>query len=250
MSSWVHGVHKVIKAVFFDAFHTLVYLDSFFERLQTHFAERGVAVSLEAVAQAARAEMTHYKRNALRGKDAASLAQLRRECGAALKNGLKAQGVDVPLTTEDVTDVLLRSVHFGVYPEVVGVLQQLKENGYILGVVSNWDYRLPTILNDLDVERFFDFVLTSAACGCEKPDARIFQEALRRAQVAPEEALHVGDSYERDVIGAQQAGIQPVLVQRDGALDDQGICVIRNLTELSQILVAQPLVGVWKGESC
>jgi putative hydrolase of the HAD superfamily len=228
----------VIKAVFFDAFHTLVYLDSFFERLQAHFAERGVVISLEAIAQAARAEMAHYKGNALRGKDEESLAQLRRACGAALKNGLEAQGVDVPLTTEDVTDVLLRSIHFGVYPEVVGVLQRLKENGCILGVVSNWDYRLPAILNELDVGRFFDFVLTSAACGCEKPDARIFQEALRRAQVAPEETLHVGDSYERDFIGAQQVGIQPVLLQREGNVDDKGIGVIRNLDELPQILVA------------
>ena len=228
----------MIKAVFFDAFHTLVYLDSFFERLQTHFAERGVAVSLEAIAQAARAEMTHYKRNALRAKDEESLAQLRCECGAALKWELEAAGVDVPLTTEDVTDVLLCSVHFGVYPEVVGVLQWLKENGCILGVVSNWDYRLPAILNELDVGRFFDFVLTSAVCGCEKPDARIFQEALRRAQVAPEEALHVGDSYERDFVGAQQVGIQPVLLQREGNVDDKSIRVIRNLTELSQILVA------------
>ncbi len=226
----------MIKAVFFDAFHTLVYLDSFFERLQMHFAERGVVVSLEAIAQAARAEMTHYKRNALRGKDEESLAQLRRECGAALKNGLEAAGVDVPLTMEEVTDVLVGSVHFGVYPEVVGVLQRLKENGCILGVVSNWDYRLPAILNELGVGCFFDFILTSAACGYEKPDARIFQEALRRAQVAPEEALHVGDSYERDFIGAQQVGIQPVLLQREGEVDDEGTCVLRNLDELPQIV--------------
>lgn len=226
----------MIKAVFFDAFHTLVYLDSFFERLQARFAERGVVISREAIQQAARAEMAHYKQNAMRGTDEESLAQLRCECGAVLKRELERQGVDVPLTGEDVTGVLLRSVHFGVYPEVAGVLQQLKENGCILGVVSNWDYRLPAILNELEVGRYFDFVLTSAACGCEKPEARIFQEALRRAHVAPEEALHVGDSYERDVVGAQQAGIQPVLLQREGAVDDADICVIRNLDELPQIM--------------
>lgn len=212
-----------------------MYLDSFIERLQSYFAERGVTVPLEAMQQAARAEMTHYKRNALRGRDEESLARLRRECGAVLKDGLQAQGVDVPLTTEDVTEVLLRSVRFGVYPEVVGVLERLKESGCVLGVVSNWDYHLPAVLDEVNLGRFFDFVLTSAACGCEKPEVKIFQEALRRAQVAPPEALHVGDSYERDVVGAQRAGIQAVLLQREGKVDGQGICVISNLDELLRI---------------
>ncbi|MCS6859701.1 MAG: hypothetical protein NZT92_05205, partial [Abditibacteriales bacterium] len=136
----MRGVRAVVKAVFFDAFHTLVYLEAFVERLQAGFAERGVIVPWEAIQQAARAEMRHYKRNALRGKDAESLAQLRRECGATLKQALTAAGVAVPLTTEEVTAVLLRSIRFGVYPEVGEALRGLKESGYVLGVVSNWDY--------------------------------------------------------------------------------------------------------------
>ncbi|MCS6859702.1 MAG: HAD-IA family hydrolase, partial [Abditibacteriales bacterium] len=111
---------------------------------------------------------------------------------------------------------------------------------------------LPPVLEELGIGRFFAFVLTSAACGCEKPDVRIFQEALRRAQVAPHEALHVGDSYERDVLGAWQAGISAVLLQRDGPVDDKNKSrrVIRDLTELLQILDASPPAGVGKGASC
>jgi putative hydrolase of the HAD superfamily len=227
----------VVKAIFFDAFRTLVYLDSFFERLETNLAQRGVVASSEAVRQAATAEMTHYKRNALRGRDEASLAELRDECAAILKRTLEEQGVAMSLTREETTEVLLGSIRFGVYPEVVEVLRSLKENGFRLGVVSNWDYRLPVVLDDLGIGHFFDFVLTSAACGCEKPDTRIFQEALRRAQVAPEEAMHVGDSYERDVQGAQRAGIYAVLLRREGDSSEGGI-VIRNLAELVRLVGA------------
>jgi HAD superfamily hydrolase (TIGR01662 family) len=192
--------------------------------------------SPEAVRQAATAEMTHYKRNALRGKDESSLAQLRGECAAVLKRTLEEQGVAVSLTREETTEVLLSSIRFGVYPEVADVLRSLKENGFRLGVVSNWDYRLPVVLNDLGIGRFFDFVLTSAACGCEKPDARIFQEALRRARAEPEETMHVGDSCERDVQGAQRVGIHAVLLQRESDEGSGNVCVIHDLSELLQVI--------------
>ena len=50
--------------------------------------------------------------------------------------------------------------------------------------------------------------------GASKPEQRIFQEAFRLAGVSPERALHVGDSYRADVLGAREAGAGAVLLDR------------------------------------
>jgi putative hydrolase of the HAD superfamily len=102
------------------------------------------------------------------------------------------------------------------FPDTLPTLEELKKRGKILGIVSNWDSRLFGICKGLDLERYLDFVLASAVVGAAKPSPKIFEEALRQARVSPEEALHVGDSLEDDVLGAQQAGIHAVLLDRKG----------------------------------
>jgi len=86
-------------------------------------------------------------------------------------------------------------------------------NGCQLGVVSNMDDRLPTVLRALGVESSFDFVLTSYECGAEKPSPEIFAEARRLggiSRTAP--AIHVGDSLDKDVQGAQSSGFAALYV--------------------------------------
>jgi putative hydrolase of the HAD superfamily len=101
-----------------------------------------------------------------------------------------------------------------VYPEVRGVLAGLKDQGLRLAVISNWDERLPLLLEQLALTPFFDAVVTSSEVGVEKPDRRIFAEALRRLGVEPEAALHVGDSPLEDVEGAIAAGMEAVHLDR------------------------------------
>lgn len=101
-----------------------------------------------------------------------------------------------------------------VFPEVREVLNELKNRRIILGVVSNWDLRLAKLLANLELDRRFDFFVSSSLCGATKPEAKIFREALTLAQVKPEETLHVGDSYEEDFIGAEAVGIHPLLIDR------------------------------------
>jgi len=80
-------------------------------------------------------------------------------------------------------------------------------------VVSNWSDSLEVLLANLDLGPF-DAILSSATVRSEKPDPRIFELALERLGVAPEEALHVGDSHGNDVVGARLVGIEAVLVDR------------------------------------
>jgi putative hydrolase of the HAD superfamily len=91
-------------------------------------------------------------------------------------------------------------------------LTRLKAAGLLLGVVSNSEGRVEQALEAAGLRDYFDVVVDSGVLGIEKPDPRIFQAALQALGVAPEEALYVGDLYEVDVVGAQAAGIEAVLV--------------------------------------
>jgi putative hydrolase of the HAD superfamily len=110
-----------------------------------------------------------------------------------------------------------RAEAWEVYPEVAGTLAALGRLGLRLAVVSNWDERLPPLLDDLGLGRRFDAVVYSAAIGVEKPDPRIFLHALERLGVAPEDAVHVGDSVREDVEGALAAGMEALHLVRPGA---------------------------------
>lgn len=119
-----------------------------------------------------------------------------------------------------------------IFPETIDVLTELKKQKRILGVVSNWDLRLQKVLANLDLERYFDFWVSSSMCGATKPNAKIFLEALRRAKVKAEEALHVGDTYDEDIIGAEAVGIRAVLVDRSGDHSIPSRVKIKSLREI------------------
>lgn len=75
-------------------------------------------------------------------------------------------------------------------------------------MVSNWDATLPEILEVVGLRPYFQHLSVSALSGVAKPDPRLFQEALSALGVAPEEAVHVGDS-EADLLGARGLGSGP-----------------------------------------
>ncbi len=118
-----------------------------------------------------------------------------------------------------------------VFPEVRPTLDALLRNGCRLGVVSNWDSRLPGVLEMLDLTRYFDVVGVSHFEGVEKPNPEIFHRVLERMGGRPEETLHVGDLPEIDRAGAEAAGCAAVIVDRKGTLGD-GPGVIRDLSAL------------------
>ena len=82
-----------------------------------------------------------------------------------------------------------------------------------VGVISNWDERLPLLLADLEVDQHIDFVLTSRAAGVEKPDTTIFDLARERCGLPPDARMvHIGDSWGKDCVGAVAAGWEAVFV--------------------------------------
>lgn len=106
-----------------------------------------------------------------------------------------------------------------VYDDVRPALAALGEAGVRLAVISNFDERLPRLLERLDLASPFEVVVWSQSVGVEKPHPRIFETALERLGVAPARALHVGDRAREDVEGALGAGIAALRIDRAGGGD-------------------------------
>lgn len=128
------------------------------------------------------------------------------------------------------------------YPETLGVLKELRESELELGIISNFDTRLFTVLRGLGLADLFDTVTISSLARAAKPAPRIFRLAVEKHAVAPQDALHVGDSVREDVEGARQAGLHAVLLDRSQTPKNETsfwyseVPRIRNLEELPRLL--------------
>lgn len=100
-----------------------------------------------------------------------------------------------------------------VYPEVPACLERWRGRGLRLAVVSNFDTRLPGLLEGLGVAEHLSAVVVSSAAGAAKPDPAPYRLALEALDLPAEAVWHVGDSPEDDT-GARAAGIRCLLVER------------------------------------
>lgn len=127
---------------------------------------------------------------------------------------------------------------YALYPDVEDTLAALKERGIKLGVISDWGIGLGLILRHFGLTQYFDFAVISATARRAKPDPELYRLALDRADVVPDYAMHVGDSYIRDVLGARALGITPVLIDRMGMLQPEVLdCpLVYDLYELLDML--------------
>ena len=139
--------------------------------------------------------------------------------------------------------------HISLDPETHHVLHTLHRSKK-LALVSNFDHPPHThsVLRKLDLTSYFDSVVISGEIGIKKPDPRIFDAALERTRMKPEEVIYVGDT-EDDITAAQAAGMVPVLIQRhnEGNVWDFSVNThnseqeeftpdVRTITELSELL--------------
>jgi putative hydrolase of the HAD superfamily len=100
------------------------------------------------------------------------------------------------------------------FEDTVPTLDALKQKGFRIGMISNWDHRLMSIVSQLGLTPYFEHIFASSAVGTPKPGLRIFTMAIEAFGIAPDQGLHIGDSLEEDYYGAQRAGLQAVLLDR------------------------------------
>ena len=124
------------------------------------------------------------------------------------------------------------------FPDVLPTLQGLQGRGFTLGIISDWGGNLASIIAGLDLPRYFDCLTISAVTRHAKPEPGLYELALQRAGGIPDYAIHIGDSYIHDVLGARAVGITPILIDRPGHLRaaEMDCLVIHDLREVLDLL--------------
>ena len=220
-----------VRAVLLDALGTLLELEPPAPRLRTELVRRfGVEISETDAQRAIAAEIAYYRAHLDEGRHAVALAALRRRCAEALREGLPDDERIAAIDNEALTGALLASLRFQPFADVRPALAAARAAGRRLVVVSNWDVSLNEALDQLGLTRMLDGVVTSAAFGARKPSPAIFEYALGLAGVGASEAIHIGDSLAEDIAGARAAGIEAVLIKRDGDPGPPGVRTITTLT--------------------
>ncbi|MDP3732380.1 MAG: phosphoribosyltransferase family protein, partial [Candidatus Omnitrophota bacterium] len=118
-------------------------------------------------------------------------------------------GVDFQTFDEEIVKRIDSSKYIKPDLELIQLLQELKDAGISLGILSNsGSSQTRRILSSLGVLHLFDNVLTADVAGDFKPDKKFFYSALSRFGVKPQEAVMVGDSYEMDIKPASEIGMK------------------------------------------
>lgn len=126
---------------------------------------------------------------------------------------------------------------FKAYDDTISALKELKNRGLILGLISNVAQDMESTYDELGLQPYLDFKVTSSEVGYDKPQPEIFLAALEKAQAKPEAAIHIGDQYELDVLGARGVGMAAVLLDRNDYYTDITDCPrIHSLTEIVEYI--------------
>jgi putative hydrolase of the HAD superfamily len=238
-----------IRAVLFDFYQTIVEIktDETPERLWQTLASlvgyRGARVTAAELREL-------YRQTVETGLATSSEAYPELDVAEVFGEVLKQCGVVAGPELPSLLAQLLRSLsiqRLGLFPESREVLETLRRH-YRLGLVSDsQELYIEPELRATSLEGIFEVVVISSQLGYRKPERRMFQHALDRMGLRSDEVVYVGDSWDRDMAGARDAGIRGVWVCRCGGSDvrrqagDPAIAVISDLRGL------QDLLGVGQG---
>jgi putative hydrolase of the HAD superfamily len=136
---------------------------------------------------------------------------------------------------------------FDAVPQAEETLVELKQKGFKLGIVTNTtiarEKDVRRTLQQLGLESYFDFIVTSVDAGCEKPDRRIFSIALQALGIKADEAVMVGDRIAKDIVGGNRIGMMTILFKWNQHYPDtvtkqeeQPTFKIRHLKELPHVI--------------
>ena len=234
---------RMTKAVFFDWFNTLALYQPPREELHSQaLREFGIEVSPKKILPSVLAADTYFfEENALSPVEKRDPEE-RAKVYAHYQNIILTQAgvkADQRLLVKIMKKVrqLFEGVTLVLFDDVLSTIKMLKERKLILGLLTNATKNMISIHRKLGLEPYLDFVVTSEEVGADKPNPPIFLAALDRAKVNASEAVHVGDQYKIDVVGARRVGITPILIDRYNLYPEVSDCPrIRSLTEVVEYL--------------
>jgi len=235
----------VIKAVFFDWFNTLAHYDPPREELQSQaLQEYGIHVSPQRITPGLlAADKDYFTANAsypIRQRSPEEQVEIFTRYQSTV---LTEAGINAPTEPDTLMKIMRRvqqlsqGVGFVLFDDVIPTMTTLQEQHFKIGLLTNLDRDMKPICRELGIEPYIDLAVTSGEVGVDKPQPPIFLAALQRADVSAAEAVHVGDHYALDVIGARGVGITAILIDRHNVYPEVNDCPrISTLTELAGYL--------------
>jgi putative hydrolase of the HAD superfamily len=143
---------------------------------------------------------------------------------------------------DDVYEQFRDSRGWKLFPETLDVLKELQRLQYKLGIISNFDSRIYSVLQSLNISSYFDSITISSQTGFAKPHPEIFKAAIRAAGVPANRILFVGDNLTDDVQAGAAAGMHTILIDRNGQHSgSKSAKSIQNLTDLLNHVLTRPL---------
>ena len=233
----------MVKAVFFDFYMTLSVLgqQSFEASLRRIAARYGVEINWERYDAALEGLFVGAP---ISNPPTCSLLEsvmttMVRECEFIRELGIREYVEQIAWELLQSGHPLFAATNATLYDDVLPALQHLRNMGFKLAIVSNWDTPLEPLTERLGIADYFDVIVAShdVRVKSAKPDPYIFNYTLAAVGVSAEETVHVGDTYEVDVIGGQNAGIRPILIDRDGTQVGRWGETVQSLEELPKLLV-------------
>jgi len=231
----------MIKAVFFDLYHTLICYDPPQEEsLARVLNDFGIEVAPEVLRRPiVAADEFIYQEHSRLSISKRSDEEKKSLFAQYQAMVLKEAGIEP--TGELIGSILnkMQQIKFSrvLFDDVLPVLTELKGKGLILGLISNVDSDITPLLDKLGLSQLLQVVVTSQDTGYMKPQPEIFKEAAKQAGVQVSEAMYIGDQYQIDVLGAKGAGMQGVLLDRNSYFEEvTKELKIQNLYQLVEYL--------------
>jgi putative hydrolase of the HAD superfamily len=148
------------------------------------------------------------------------------------------EGSALDAVAREIYDDWAEHEHFSLYDDVPAALSLLRQRGMRIGLISNSHRPLDSFQSHFELDGLISVAVSSSEHGVLKPHPGIFRRALDLMDVEASDAVMVGDSLTHDVIGARQAGMRGILLERGASCASplDGIEVIRSLAELPDLL--------------
>ena len=206
-----------IRAIVFDVGGTLIYPADPVGETYARFARaHGVKIQPEATTTAFREAM---KSSSPRGKDAVpnngnDRVWWKQVVEKSLSKDAFPNAAAFDAFFEEVYLHYAKPDAWGIYPEVLEVLEALRDHAVDFAVLTNWDARLHSVLDGNGLGEYFTQRFISAELGWEKPDAAIYRHVADVMRIQPGSLLSVGDDSRNDVEGPKKAGWQAVQIER------------------------------------
>lgn len=209
------------RVIFLDAVETIIGLRGSVGEIYANLAQQaGVTVNPEAVNQAFYQSFKASTPCAFPGVELAEIPQWEYNWWRAIaystfaRVGVINQFADFEGFFAAVYQYFATPKPWYVYRDVIPSLIHWQEEGIELGIISNFDTRIYSVLEGLGLKEYFDSITISSLVGAAKPDEQIFLSALEKHQCQPNQAWHIGDSFSEDYQGAISVGIKGFCLER------------------------------------